>query len=51
MLRLALRNPRPPLSIITERPWQMGEVLEEWGIAIVTPVFQKDKEKDLRSYR
>ncbi|KAJ7415597.1 hypothetical protein BTVI_37847 [Pitangus sulphuratus] len=35
-----------PLTIIFERSWRSGEVLEDWKIANVTPVFKKGKKED-----
>ena len=40
-----------PLSIIFERTWKTGEVLEEWRVANVTPAFKKGKKEDLQNYR
>ncbi|GAB0190168.1 hypothetical protein GRJ2_001482100 [Grus japonensis] len=40
-----------PLSIIFERSWKTGEVLEDWRKANVTLVFKKGKEEDPGNYR
>lgn len=40
-----------PLSIIFGKLWGMGEVLEDWRKANVTPVFKKGKKEDLGNYR
>lgn len=39
------------LSIIFERSWRTGEVLEDWRIASVTQVFKKGKKEDPGNYR
>jgi len=40
-----------PFSIIFERSWRTGEVLEDWRKASVTPVFKKGKKEDPGNYR
>jgi len=40
-----------PLSNIFERSWRTGEVPEDWGKAIVTPVSKKGKKEDSGNYR
>ncbi|XP_064918707.1 ubiquitin-conjugating enzyme E2 K isoform X1 [Columba livia] len=40
-----------PLSIIFAKPWEAGEVPEDWRKADVTPVFKKGKKEDLGNYR
>lgn len=41
-----------PLSIISDRSWQSGEVSEDWKKASVTSVFKMDKmEEDPGKYR
>lgn len=39
------------LSIIFDRSWQMGLVLEDWRTASVTPVFKKGKKESPGNYR
>jgi len=39
------------LSIIFERSWKTGEVLEDWRKANFTPIFKKEKQENLRNYR
>ncbi|KGL79366.1 RNA-directed DNA polymerase from mobile element jockey, partial [Tinamus guttatus] len=39
------------LSIIFERSWRTGEVLEDWKKANVMPVFKKGKKEDPGNYR
>ena len=38
-------------SIIFERSWRIGEVLEDWRKANVTPIFNKGKKEDPGNYR
>ncbi|PKU40476.1 rna-directed dna polymerase from mobile element jockey- hypothetical protein [Limosa lapponica baueri] len=40
-----------PLSILFEKSWRTGELLEDWRKASVTPVFKKGKKEDLGNYR
>jgi len=40
-----------PLSIIFERSWRTGEVLEDWRKATVTPVFKKGNKEHSGSYK
>jgi len=39
-----------PLSVIFERSWRTGEVLEDWRKANVAPVFRKGKKEDPGNY-
>jgi len=40
-----------PLSIVFERSWRKGEVLEDWRKANVTPVFKEGKKEDPGNYK
>ncbi|OPJ83128.1 hypothetical protein AV530_010538 [Patagioenas fasciata monilis] len=40
-----------PLSIISDKSWETGEVPEDWRKANVTPVFKKVKKEDRGDYR
>lgn len=40
-----------PLSVIFERSWQSGKVIENWKKANVIPVFKKGKKEDTGNYR
>ena len=40
-----------PLSIIFERSWRTGEVLEDWRKASVTPIFKQGKKEEPGNYR
>jgi len=40
-----------PLSIIFERSWRTGELLEDWRKANVTPICKKDSKEDPGNYR
>ena len=39
------------LSIIFDRSWRTGEMLEDWRIADVTPVCKKGKKEYVGKYR
>ena len=40
-----------PLSIISKRSWQPGEVPEDWIKVNATPVFKNEKKEDPVNYR
>lgn len=39
------------ILIIFDQSWQLEEVPEDWGKAIVTSIFKKDKKEDQENYR
>jgi len=39
------------LSIIYQQSWPTGEVLDDWRIASVTPIYKQGRKEDLRNYR
>ncbi|KFO91661.1 hypothetical protein N320_04086, partial [Buceros rhinoceros silvestris] len=40
-----------PLSMISERSWQSGEVLGDWKKGNTAPIFQKGRKEDPRNYQ
>ena len=40
-----------PLSIILPQSWLTGDVLADWRLANVTPIFKKGQKDDPGSYR
>ena len=40
-----------PLSIIFQQSWLTGDVLVDWKLANVTPIFKKGRRDDPGSYR
>ncbi|KAK4830117.1 hypothetical protein QYF61_008544, partial [Mycteria americana] len=40
-----------PLSIIYQRSWESGEVLADWKLASVTPIYKKGMREDPGNYR
>jgi len=39
------------LSIICQQPWLTGEVLDDWRIATVTPIYKKGWKEERGNYR
>lgn len=39
------------LSVIFQQSWSTEEVLDDWKLANMTPIYQKDWKKDLGNYR
>jgi len=51
VLREPVDEVSKPLSIILEKSWQSGEVPTDWKRSNITPIFRKDKKKDVGNYR
>ena len=40
-----------PLSIIFEKSWLSGDVLDDWRKGHVTPIYKEGSREDMRNYR
>ena len=40
-----------PLSTLCQHSWSTGDVPEDWRLAIVSPIYKKGCEEDLKNYR
>ncbi|KFV44140.1 RNA-directed DNA polymerase from mobile element jockey, partial [Gavia stellata] len=51
VLRELVEELAKPLSIIYQQSWLTGEVLDDWRLANVTPIYRKGQKEDPGNYR
>ncbi|KFZ58750.1 hypothetical protein N321_01850, partial [Antrostomus carolinensis] len=51
VLRELVDDVAKPLSIISEKSWQSGEVPADWKKGNITPIFKKGNKEDPGNYR